>query len=662
MKKVSILLWIVGLALLSTNTSKAQQWFVKNFDFSSAINQKPDFKAGGTYITKDANEQATGVLIFGTIGYSANELSGGDGGFGNSDGVILFNDVSGNNQWGITIGTAEDDIISRVVEDSDGNLAVTGVTKANGSQEIFLLKIKTSSFPFSVEWSYTFGSGMAQDMINANAYGSLLDSEGYAVCGKTSGGKSFAMLMGLNGTLKWSHEFTASAAVSPSLDFRSLIQPKIKDLTLSALPFYDNYLVIGGVNSGSGYLMRLDLNTGAFVNDIKTKSLTSNCVDDKLPFGFASIDQWQNGDIVAFGNYTAQDLVLMAFSNDASGFTPKWNSIHNSGGAVIYAYDINATASGYLGVVETNGDRMELFEYNRDGDILDRRGIENNTSSNVNWSFRRHPYVGGNPPYVDFDMECGNALHLTGTQGSSPNPPASWSVDNVAHARFRLNTVSCMEHIYSLGNDEFCDDFTIEVIGPDAGITGFLIPVITDFGINSVEISPSSICASTCPQSACVDPEIYYAANGQDYVLLEAEPGYSFYEWSNGFTNNSISVSTVTDVNAFSVDQTDANGCVTTKLFFIARKLKRGAAADPNEVSIEEISLYPNPTSGDLSIDIPKDGISVQIFDSMGKLVRSAENLNSGTHRLDISELANGLFSVRFSGTGINKTIKITKN
>lgn len=81
----------------------------------------------------------------------------------------------------------------------------------------------------------------------------------------------------------------------------------------------------------------------------------------------------------------------------------------------------------------------------------------------------------------------------------------------------------------------------------------------------------------------------------------------------------------------------------------------------------QEVAVYPNPTNGNLSLDInaASTGVAtVLVLDLSGKTVQeSAVNLTEGANRLrkDISELENGLYLLQINGLGINHIERIIK-
>jgi hypothetical protein len=86
-------------------------------------------------------------------------------------------------------------------------------------------------------------------------------------------------------------------------------------------------------------------------------------------------------------------------------------------------------------------------------------------------------------------------------------------------------------------------------------------------------------------------------------------------------------------------------------------------------VGVEEGSLtktsfnvFPNPTTSELNIQVAanENGV-IRIFNANGQLVRSFNNFNNGTTKVDVSDLANGVYDVQYqnaNGTSNQRFVK----
>lgn len=74
---------------------------------------------------------------------------------------------------------------------------------------------------------------------------------------------------------------------------------------------------------------------------------------------------------------------------------------------------------------------------------------------------------------------------------------------------------------------------------------------------------------------------------------------------------------------------------------------EQGNNIDQNSPSMEEIKMYPNPVSDDLTIDIERGFCTVFIINVIGKEVFRENNLE-GRHQINVSILQNGVYYVSF--------------
>jgi len=107
----------------------------------------------------------------------------------------------------------------------------------------------------------------------------------------------------------------------------------------------------------------------------------------------------------------------------------------------------------------------------------------------------------------------------------------------------------------------------------------------------------------------------------------------------------------------------DSNGETPSILFDELRIGTSFAEVTPqtlssNDVSLEQISMYPNPTStGEVTIASPNnDAMNVQVFDVLGKQVKN-ETLTNGT--LNVSDLRTGIYIVRITQDNASTTKKL---
>ncbi len=83
------------------------------------------------------------------------------------------------------------------------------------------------------------------------------------------------------------------------------------------------------------------------------------------------------------------------------------------------------------------------------------------------------------------------------------------------------------------------------------------------------------------------------------------------------------------------------------------------SALSVDENSLSQFSIYPNPTTGYLNIEYPKELLSITVFNQIGQKVLTFNN----TKTVDISSLANGMYFVKLKAIdGATTTKKVVKN
>lgn len=85
------------------------------------------------------------------------------------------------------------------------------------------------------------------------------------------------------------------------------------------------------------------------------------------------------------------------------------------------------------------------------------------------------------------------------------------------------------------------------------------------------------------------------------------------------------------------------------------------------ETNWEGISVYPNPTGGNINVFIKlkiSDDVSIRVFNPMGQLIDSNKTANTlgGTYNFDLSSHANGMYFVEVSAGNTSKTLKVIVN
>jgi len=120
--------------------------------------------------------------------------------------------------------------------------------------------------------------------------------------------------------------------------------------------------------------------------------------------------------------------------------------------------------------------------------------------------------------------------------------------------------------------------------------------------------------------------------------------------WSNSQTATTITGLTI---GTYFVTITDGNGC---NLVASANATLVGV----EEVSFEDIKVYPNPTQGVLNLEqVPADA-TIRLVDIYGRVVRNWMAV-SGTQTLDISTEPEGMYFIQIEHNRQQHSFKILK-
>jgi hypothetical protein len=146
-----------------------------------------------------------------------------------------------------------------------------------------------------------------------------------------------------------------------------------------------------------------------------------------------------------------------------------------------------------------------------------------------------------------------------------------------------------------------------------------------------------------------------------DPVTIVASPAGMSYQWYNCATNQNIigadNDSLVATANgSYAVIVTNANGCSDTSNCIVVDQV--GLFFPSSAV----ISLYPNPTDGMVTLELPaQEGAIAMIYDAQGKLIFTSNNAKNG-EAFDLSKLTTGVYTFRIQLNNLIHIEKIVKN
>jgi len=143
-------------------------------------------------------------------------------------------------------------------------------------------------------------------------------------------------------------------------------------------------------------------------------------------------------------------------------------------------------------------------------------------------------------------------------------------------------------------------------------------------------------------------------------VTLAASPAGMNYTWINCASgtdapNGSTANFTAIANGSYAVIVTSAQGCSDQSDCEIID------AVGLDQIANIEMSVNPNPTAGDLTINMPTElTAQAQVFDAQGKLVLDASNVSNGSV-LNLMNMTTGVYMVRITAADSVQTFRVVK-
>lgn len=110
---------------------------------------------------------------------------------------------------------------------------------------------------------------------------------------------------------------------------------------------------------------------------------------------------------------------------------------------------------------------------------------------------------------------------------------------------------------------------------------------------------------------------------------------------------------------------TTATGELTLTDADVTRDVEILSTVGISKASTKTIKLYPNPTSGNLNIDLPENNdkdLTIRVTNIIGSILLENKVVKSSSQiKLDLSGFDNGIYFVNVKGNGFENTIKVVK-
>ncbi len=132
--------------------------------------------------------------------------------------------------------------------------------------------------------------------------------------------------------------------------------------------------------------------------------------------------------------------------------------------------------------------------------------------------------------------------------------------------------------------------------------------------------------------------------------------GAGTYGWSDGTQGATVvATGTITGTQTFTVTGTSTEGCVSSST--VSFKVNTCSALD--ELSSQELVVYPNPTNGLLFLGGDERYTHFMIIDMKGAIVKEG---NVTTNEVQMTDLPNGLYLVKATlENGTNRQVRVVK-
>ncbi|MGA0109185.1 MAG: T9SS type A sorting domain-containing protein, partial [Schleiferiaceae bacterium] len=105
----------------------------------------------------------------------------------------------------------------------------------------------------------------------------------------------------------------------------------------------------------------------------------------------------------------------------------------------------------------------------------------------------------------------------------------------------------------------------------------------------------------------------------------------------------------------YSVRVTNASGCASESDVFNYLNIGTG------EAELKAVSIYPNPTTGVATIELPEADALIRVYDGIGRLVLEGQ-CSDKKYLVDLTRFASGLYRVSVQWQDGTETISLIKN
>jgi len=300
------------------------------------------------------------------------------------------------------------------------------------------------------------------------------------------------------------------------------------------------------------------------------------------------------------------------------------------------------------------------------------------------------------PSTINFDYQTGKTVILGGTHDPGYNTPFSGAIDNL---RFYNRVINSSEVSDLFTNDPVCISPPVASFSVSSSTicAGDSIK-FTDLSTNTPTVAnwqmtgPSGMNATGSNVTFTFNTPGNYTASLQSSnnggsstastsIVVYAKPvvtasaiqtiickgsvtmlfasGAASYVWNTSQMGHTVIVSPTANTN-YTVYGTDSNGCMGTGTLQV--KVSACTSLPQNNSEELSISVYPNPTTGKITLDIFKgEDREYEIYDLLGSLKLKGKTDLPYKNTIDMSSFPNGIYFLKIKNGADPRTIKLVK-
>ncbi|MBK6986132.1 MAG: T9SS type A sorting domain-containing protein [Bacteroidetes bacterium] len=181
--------------------------------------------------------------------------------------------------------------------------------------------------------------------------------------------------------------------------------------------------------------------------------------------------------------------------------------------------------------------------------------------------------------------------------------------------------------------------------------TSYTVVGTNSVGCVSSTFATSSVTVNSLPSITATSDDALICAG--ETASLTVSGTSTSYTWNTSATGTSISVSPTVTTN-YTVTGTDANGCENNAVITQSVSLCTGINQLSN--STNELSIFPNPSSTNLTVKTDEEIQTISIYNSLGALVQTEK-----TNVFSVEQLSSGLYILKVKTEKGTTTIRFIK-